>query len=399
MMEKLFYKNQYIKDFTANIIEIKELDNRFHVVLDKTAFFPGGGGQFCDLGKIDNIEVEDVYEENKKIYHVLNNKPENTVVNASINWNRREDGMHQHFAQHVLSGCFYTKYNANTTGFHLGKEFSTVDIKGYLSEEQIREVEKYANKVISQDIPLTILTPSKDELENIWIRRDLPDTDDEIRIVRIGDLDTNACCGVHPKSTKELRLIKIKRWEKNRQSTRIEFLAGKRAIDYTLRRDAYLSDICKYLKSKEDEALNGVVNLNNKIDELKNTIKKLENTVLKYQLEEIINNAYKINDLLVVEKIFENEDVKYINKLVNKLIENENTIALLGVKNKDKINLVFASSSNIKNINMNDLLKEVLNQINGKGGGNNHLAQGSIRYTDNIRIYIKNVIENIKDLL
>jgi len=398
-MEKLFYKNQYIKEFTANIIEIKEVNNKFHVVLDKTAFFPGGGGQFCDLGEIDNIEVINVYEEGKKIYHVLNNKPENTIVNANINWNRREDGMHQHFAQHVLSGCFYTKYNANTTGFHLGKEFSTVDIKGYLSEEQIREVEKYANEIISQDIPLTILTPSKDELENIWIRRDLPDTDDEIRIVRIGELDTNACCGVHPKSTKELRLIKIKRWEKNRQSTRIEFLAGKRAIDYVLRRDVYLSNICKYLKSKEDEALTGIVNLNDKIDELKNTIKKLENTVSKYQLEEIINNGYKINDLLIVEKIFENEDVKYINKLANKLVENKNTIALLCVKNKDKINLVFASSINIKNIKMNDLLKEVLNQVDGKGGGSNNLAQGSINYIDNLEIYIKGVIENIKGLL
>jgi len=398
-MEKLFYKNQYIKEFTANIIEIKEVNNKFHVVLDKTAFFPGGGGQFCDLGEIDNIEVINVYEENKKIYHVLNNKPENNVVNASINWNRREDGMHQHFTQHVLSGCFYTKYNANTTGFHLGKEFSTVDIKGYLSEEQIREVEKYANEIISQDIPLTILTPSKDELENIWIRRDLPDTDDEIRIVRIGELDTNACCGVHPKSTKELRLIKIKRWEKNRQSTRIEFLAGKRAIDYVLRRDVYLSNICKYLKLKEDEALNGIVNLNDKIDELKNTIKKLENTVSKYQLEEIINKGYKINDLLIVEKIFENEDVKYINKLANKLVENKNTIALLCIKNKDKINLVFASSINIKNIKMNDLLKEVLNQVDGKGGGSNNLAQGAINYTDNIEIYIKKIIENIKDLL
>ena len=398
-MEKLFYKNQYIKEFTANIIEIKEVNNKFHVVLDKTAFFPGGGGQFCDLGEIDNIEVINVYEENKKIYHVLNNKPENNVVNASINWNRREDGMHQHFAQHVLSGCFYTKYNANTTGFHLGKEFSTVDIKGYLSEEQIREVEKYANEIISQDIPLTILTPSKDELENIWIRRDLPDTDDEIRIVRIGELDTNACCGVHPKSTGELRLIKIKRWEKNRQSTRIEFLAGKRAIDYILRRDVYLSDVCRYLKLKEDEALTGIVNLNDKIDELKNTIKKLENTVSKYQLEEIINNGYKINDLLIVEKIFENEDVKYINKLANKLVENKSTIALLCVKNKDKINLVFASSINIKNIKMNDLLKEVLNQVDGKGGGSNNLAQGAINYIDNIEIYIKGVIENIKGLL
>ena len=398
-MEKLFYKNQYIKDFTANIVELKEVDNKFHVVLDKTAFFPGGGGQFCDLGEIDNIEVIDVYEENKKIYHVLNNKPENTIVNASINWNRREDGMYQHFAQHVLSGCFYTKYNANTTGFHLGKEFSTVDIKGYLSEEQIREVEKYANEVISQDIPLTILTPSKDEIEDIWIRRDLPDTDDEIRIVRIGDLDTNACCGVHPKSTKELRLIKIKRWEKNRQSTRIEFLAGKRAINYILRRDVYLGDICKYLKSKDDEVLNSVVSLNDKIDELKNTIKKLENTVSNYQLEEIINNGYKVNNLLVVEKIFENEDIKYINKLASKLVEDKNIISLFCIKNKDKINLIFASSSNIKDINMNDLLKEVLKDVDGKGGGSKNLAQGAVNYNENIISVIKSKIEDIKKLL
>ena len=398
-MEKLFYKNQYIKDFTANIVELKEVDNKFHVVLDKTAFFPGGGGQFCDLGEIDNIEVIDVYEENKKIYHVLNNKPENTIVNASINWNRREDGMYQHFAQHVLSGCFYTKYNANTTGFHLGKEFSTVDIKGYLSEEQIREVEKYANEVISQDIPLTILTPSKDEIEDIWIRRDLPDTDDEIRIVRIGDLDTNACCGVHPKSTKELRLIKIKRWEKNRQSTRIEFLAGKRAINYILRRDVYLGDICKYLKSKDDEVLNSVVSLNDKIDELKNTIKKLENTVSNYQLEEIINNGYKVNNLLVVEKIFENEDIKYINKLASKLVEDKNIISLFCIKNKDKINLIFASSSNINDINMNDLLKEVLKDVDGKGGGSKNLAQGAVNYNENIISVIKSKIEDIKKLL
>ena len=398
-MEKLFYKNQYIKDFTANIVELKEVDNKFHVVLDKTAFFPGGGGQFCDLGEIDNIEVIDVYEENKKIYHVLNNKPENTIVNASINWNRREDGMYQHFAQHVLSGCFYTKYNANTTGFHLGKEFSTVDIKGYLSEEQIREVEKYANEVISQDIPLTILTPSKDEIEDIWIRRDLPDTDDEIRIVRIGDLDTNACCGVHPKSTKVLRLIKIKRWEKNRQSTRIEFLAGKRAINYILRRDVYLGDICKYLKSKDDEVLNSVVSLNDKIDELKNTIKKLENTVSNYQLEEIINNGYKVNNLLVVEKIFENEDIKYINKLASKLVEDKNIISLFCIKNKDKINLIFASSSNIKDINMNDLLKEVLKDVDGKGGGSKNLAQGAVNYNENIISVIKSKIEDIKKLL
>lgn len=74
-MEKLFYIDSYIKNFTAEIEEIKEVDDKFHVLLNKTAFFPGGGGQYCDLGIIDNINVLDVYEENDKIYHVLEKKP------------------------------------------------------------------------------------------------------------------------------------------------------------------------------------------------------------------------------------------------------------------------------------------------------------------------------------
>ena len=398
-MEKLFYKDQYIKEFMANIVEIKNIDNKYHVVLDKTAFFPGGGGQFCDLGEIEGEKVLDVYEENKKIYHVLEKKLDKNIVKCTIDWDRREDGMHQHFAQHVISGCFYTKYKANTTGFHLGRYFSTVDIQGYLEEDKIREIEKFANEVIRENIPLTILTPNKYELEDIWIRRDLPDTDEEIRVVRIGKLDTNACCGVHPKSTGELRLIKIKRWEKNRQSTRIEFLAGKRAIDYVLRRDLYLTNICRHFKCKEEESLKYIENLEDKIDECIKSNKRLENIVSNYEINEIVKNSIKVGEISVVKNIFKNEDVKYISKIANKITENKNKMALIAVENNERVNLVFSSSENINNINMKILLDESLSLLEGRGGGNIHLAQGAGKNNGNIELALESALESIKNTI
>ena len=398
-MKKLYYEDQYIKKFTANIVELKEIDNKFHIVLNKTAFFPGGGGQFCDLGKIDGKGVLEVYEKDKKIYHVLNDKPSENTVECIIDWDRREDGMHQHFAQHVLSGCFYTKYKANTTGFHLGKDFSTVDIKGYLEEEQIREIENYANEIIRENIHLTILTPNKDELKDIWVRRDLPDTDEDIRVVRIGDLDTNACCGVHPKSTGELRLIKIKRWEKNRQSTRIEFLAGKRAIDDVLRRDVYLTKICRHLKSKEEEALNVIRSLEEKIEEGNKIRKKLENKVSNYEIKEILKNSKNYKGILVADKVYEDEDIKYINRMASKIVEEDNRIVLIGVKYKDKSNLVFASSKNLSKISMSSLIKEALEVVNGKGGGSINLAQGSCTNFKNLEKVIQDAIDTIEEII
>ena len=398
-MEKLFYKDQYIKKFTADIVDIKKVDNKYHVALDKTAFFPGGGGQFCDLGEIDGEKVLDVYEENKRIYHVLEKKLEKNSIEGSIDWDRREDGMHQHFAQHVISGCFYTKYKANTTGFHLGRDFSTVDIQGYLEEEQIREVERFANEVIRENIPLTILTPNRDELEDIWLRRDLPDTDEDIRVVRIGELDTNACCGVHPKSTGELRLIKIKRWEKNRQSTRIEFLAGKRAIDDVLRRDLYLTKICRHFKCKEEDSLKCIENLEDKIEESIKSKKRLENIVSNYEINEMLEKAIKVGDILVVKKIFENEDVKYISKIANKITENKNTIALIAVENNERVNLVFSSSENLNKINMKSLLDEALSLVEGRGGGNIHLAQGAGKNNGNIELALESALTSIENMI
>ena len=384
-MEKLYYKDQYIKEFTAEIVDIKEKDSKFYVELDKTAFFPGGGGQFCDTGKIDNHDVIDVCEENGTIYHITTTKPIKIhKVKCLIDWEKREDGMNQHFGQHVLSGCFFKLFNANTVGFHLGREFSTVDINGFLTEDQIRKAEEYANEIIKNDIEVEFLTPERKQLKKLGLRRDLPNTNEQIRVVRIGDLDINACCGVHPKSTLSLRMIKIKKYEKCRNATRIEFLAGKRAVDDSLKNDRYLTEICRYLSSTEKEAISGIKSLHNKLEEIMHTNKKLEEKISKYQIKEMIEEADKIGEISLIKKIYENENVKYISKMASKLVELDNVVALIALKNDDKSNFVFASSKNISNLNMSELIKDAITLVDGRGGGSQFLAQGGGKDNGNI---------------
>ena len=377
-MDKLFYEDQYIKEFTAEATDIKEKDGAYHVVLDKTAFFPGGGGQFCDLGKIEDSEVVEVYEEDGVIYHVIKQKLIKIhSLKCSIDFERRQDGMHQHLGQHVLSGCFFKLFNANTVSFHLGNDISTVDIKGHLDEEKIRAAEKYANVIIGENIQVESFVPQETELKELNLRRDLPKTNEEIRVVKVGDLDINACCGVHPRSTQELRMIKIKRWEKHKEATRIEFLSGSRAVEDALKKDKILTEICRYLSSNEVEAIKCIKNLNEQLKATLDENKRMSDEIASYEAIAMIENAEKIADYSVIKNIYENGNVKYVSKLATKLAEHENTIALMAVKDGEKVTLIFAAAKNIKGISMKELLKDTLSLIEGAGGGSEYLAQGA----------------------
>ena len=384
-MEKLYYIDQYIKEFTAEIEEIVEKDNKFHVVLDKTAFFPGGGGQPCDLGFIGEHEVLETYEENEKIYHVVSKKPIKIhKVKCKIDWNRRFDYMQQHLAQHTLSGSFFKLFNHNTAGIHLGKEVSTIDIVGEVTEEQIREAEKYANKMINENLKVKFSFPEKRELKKMGLRRALPKTNEKIRVVEIEDLDINACCGVHPSRTIELQVIKLGRVEKHKGNTRIEFLAGNRAVNDYFKKDDFTKEICNFLSCNEEEAINSINNLNNELKDANNKNKALLLEVSEYKSKEIIENAFKVNDISIVKEVYENEDVKYVNKLANRLTEMDKVIALMAIKNGDKANLIFVASKNIKNIDMNSLLKDSISLIDGRGGGSKFLAQGGGKNNNNL---------------
>ena len=384
-MEKLFYIDSYIKNFTAEIEEVKEVDDKFHVLLNKTAFFPGGGGQYCDLGIIDNIKVLDVYEENDKIYHVLEKKPNRIhKVKCEIDWDRREYGMQHHFGQHIISACFNNEYKAKTVGFHLGKDFSTVDIEGFFKEEDILKIEKMCNEIIRENITVEFLNITKKEAKKLKIKEDLSKLGDNIRVVKIDDIDMNLCCGVHMKNTLDLRVIKIKKFEKYKKATRIEFLCGTKAIEEMLKRENYLNKICKLLSSNEEDAYKSIENLNNKLNEVNKENRRLEEIISNYEVKEMIESAEKINNMNVIVKVYENKTMNYMNKIANKIIEKENNIGLFALKNDDRLNLLFACSKNLEKMDMNILLKDSIKLIDGKGGGSKVLAQGGGKNNSNL---------------
>lgn len=396
-MEQLYYENPYLKEFTANIIDAKEIDGKFHLILDNTAFFPGGGGQWCDTGKIGNLDVLEVYEKENTIYHVVSTAPSKmTDLKCVIDWNTRIDGMQQHLGQHVLSGSFFNLFNANTFAIHLGADISTVDILGNLTEEQVREAERLANKIIGDNVPVLSFIPSEEELKNIKLRRALPNTEEDIRVVHIKDFDINACCGLHPTSTKDLRLIKIKRFTKHKEGTRIEFLAGNRAVEDTLKKDELFSSICSYLSCNENEALNGIKNLNASLKDANDTNKSLNTLLAKYQVNDLIDNAENIGDYKVIKQIFDG-DMKYVNTLTSKLVENDNIIALMAVKNSEKANLLFSCSKNIKDIKMNELFKDAIAAIDGRGGGSPFQAQGAGKNNENLEKALEIALTKIKN--
>lgn len=398
-MEKLFYTDSYIKNFTAEIEEVKDMDNKYHVLLDKTAFFPGGGGQYCDLGTIDNMSVEDVYEENDKIYHVLEKKPNRIhKVKCEIDWDRREYGMQHHFGQHIISACFNNEYKAKTVGFHLGKDFATVDIEGFFKEDDIMKIESMCNEIIRENIPVEFLNINKKEAKKLKIKDDLSKLSNDIRVVKFGDLDINLCCGVHVKNTLDLRVIKIKKFEKYKKATRIEFLCGTKAIDEMLKRDNYLNKICKMLSSNEEGAYQGIENLNNKINEVNKENRKLEEIISNYEIKEMIEKAEKNGSMNIIIKTYENKNMNYINKIANKITETENNIGLFALINNDRLNLLFACSKNLENLDMNILLKDSIKLVDGKGGGSKTLAQGGGKNNGNLDSlfdYVKIKIKSI----
>lgn len=396
-MEQLYYENPYLKEFTANIIETKEIDGKFHLILDKTAFFPGGGGQWCDTGKIGDLDVLEVYEKENVIYHVVNSLPSQTTnLKCVIDWDTRIDSMQQHLGQHVLSGSFFNLFNANTFAIHLGADISTVDILGNLTEEQVRKAEKLANKIIGDDVQVLSFVPSEEELKNLTLRRALPNTEEDIRVVHIKDFDINACCGLHPTSTKDLRLIKIKRFTKHKEGTRIEFLAGNRAVEDTLKKDELFNSICSYLSCNENEALNGIKNLNASLKDANDTNKSLNTLLAKYQVKDLIDNAENIGNYKIVKQIFDG-DMKYVNTLTSKLVENENIIALMAIKNGEKANLLFCCSKNIKDVKMNELFKESISAIDGRGGGSPFQAQGAGKNNENLEEALEIAFTKIKN--
>lgn len=236
MTEKLYYKDAYLSEFYADVISVEEKAPYFEVVLDKTAFFPEEGGQGSDCGYISDARVLSVKESSGVIYHYADKVP-SVLTNARcvIDFDKRFEKMQIHTAEHLVCGILHKLYGYENVGFHLGEDVCTFDINAELTREVLDEAELLANEAIYKNLEVTADTYSADELQVMQYRSKL-EIFDGMRIVKIGDMDSCACCAPHVKSTGEIGVIKLLDFEKHRGGTRIILTAGRRAYkDYSER--------------------------------------------------------------------------------------------------------------------------------------------------------------------
>ena len=233
MTEKLYYTDAYIKEFEATVLNFTELDGEYAVILDRTAFFPEEGGQSADTGFIGIAKVLDVREKDGNILHFVDSLLEiGASYYCKIDFSDRFEKMQCHTAEHIISGAINRLFCLDNVGFHLGKYEVTMDVNGYLTREQLDEVELIANRAVFDNVPVKTYFPSSDELSALNYRSKL-DLTENVRLVEIVGYDLCACCAPHVSYTGEIGLIKILDFEKHRGGTRINIAAGYRALyDY-----------------------------------------------------------------------------------------------------------------------------------------------------------------------
>ena len=227
--QKLYYEDCHQKTFTARVLGCEETEKGWAVILDRTAFYPEGGGQACDLGMLGEARVLDVRERGESVVHLCD-KPVSGTVTGTVDWDRRFDQMQQHAGEHIVSGLIHGKYGYHNVGFHVGADVVTIDFDGPIPAEELAELEKKANEAVWQNLDIRCWYPAENELPHIAYRtkKALPWP---VRIVEVPGIDRCACCGVHVKKTGEIGLIKLFSCVKFHQGVRIEMACGGRALD------------------------------------------------------------------------------------------------------------------------------------------------------------------------
>lgn len=230
--EKLYYHDSHSREFTATVLSCEEKVNAkgkkegYRVVLDRTLFFPEGGGQFGDRGWIDGMKVTDTQEKNGVIYHETEAPiAVGAEVKGELDYKERFSRMQQHTGEHMLSGIIHRLYGYDNVGFHLGAAETTMDFNGELTPEQVREVENLANQAVWDNIPVEILYPTKEELASMDYRSKI-EIEGQVRIVRIEDVDMCACCAPHVSRTGEVGMIKVISCDRHRGGCRMTIQCG-----------------------------------------------------------------------------------------------------------------------------------------------------------------------------
>ena len=377
MTEKLYYVDAYIKEFDAEVVSITSHADGYDVVLTRTAFFPEEGGQSSDKGYIGNARVNAVYEEDGIIHHITDKVPDGKTVRCSIDFDERFEKMQCHTAEHILCGFIHKLYGYSNVGFHLGEDEVTFDVDGVLTREQLDDVEELANAAIFANVKIDTFFPTKEEIASLEYRSKL-DFTDGVRIVKIGDYDSCACCAPHVAYTGEVGLIKILDFMKHRGGTRIWMVAGRRALFDYRKKYENIKKISALTSAPQHETAGVLEKYMSESERVKQELKlcrlrlaEKEGSLISSTSGSLVVNfpEFSIPELIA----FSNLAVTKVGGIL---------VALSGVDGDYKY--VISSSS----VNLCEQAREINSLLSGRGGGKPNMIQGSISATiDEINKY------------
>lgn len=392
MTEQLYYQDSYIKDFEAVVLSCIPNGNHFEAVLDRTAFFPEGGGQCADTGvlHIENREIQvfDVQERNGEIIHFIDKEilPGQTVI-GELDFQERFSKMQQHTGEHIISGIVHRRFGYENVGFHLGKEEVTMDYDGPLTPEELRSIEYEANQVVAENREIRAYFPGTEELEKIPYRSK-KELQGKIRIVEIQDCDICACCAPHVKTTGNVGLIKITNAIRYKGGMRLWITCGMRALEDYNQKEASVVQISNMLYAKQQEVTDAVKRLTEEIQQLKEKAAKMqERLVMGYlESEKVVLKENPNANLLLFEKEL---DAMAMRNFVNAGMELTKGVcgAFVGDE-KQGFRYVLGSSGDIREIG-----KKLNAAFQGKGGGKPPMIQGSlVGEEEKIREFLEKVL-------
>jgi alanyl-tRNA synthetase len=390
MTGRLYYTEPYRTQFKAQVVERLIWDGRPAVVLDRTAFYPASGGQPADRGNLDGIAVLDVVarEADGAVIHVLSEEVSGGEIEGQVDWQRRFDHMQQHTGQHILSAVFKKELDAETVGFHVGAESSTIDLDVTgLELGDIRPVETFANEVVWGDRPVTVQFVERDALAELGVEHPV-DVDGPIRLVVIPSsreegsthLDVNPCGGTHVAHTGEIGMIKVVGLERRGDETRVGFLCGRRALHDYEDKNGVISALASRLTVGYWELDEAVERLRQENKELRHAERELRQRLLDMERERLAETARAEGPYRVVGRVWQGRTPDELRILARKLVERSDVVALL-FSVVERTHFCFARAENLE-LDVNELLQEACTRLDGKGGGRPQVAQGSAPAAD-----------------
>jgi len=394
MTDRLYFADSYLTSFTARVTDRADREGRPAVALDRSAFYPEGGGQPADRGTLNGVPVLDVQsDDDGTVWHTLESPLGADQVEAKVDWIRRFDHMQQHHGQHLLSAAFEELFNLKTVAFHLGADYATIDLGGDASEDQLLAAEDRTNQVIWEDHPVQTRFVTPEELATLPLRKP-PPVAGAIRVVSVQGFDHSACGGTHPRSTGAVGLLHIRRREKRGAETRIEFICGGRALRDLRKKGALLGRIAGSLTVGLDEVEDAVRRVREQEESSRKRLATVMATLLAHEARDLVAQAEPAGATPMVHLVRDDLSLDEARTLAH-AVTGSGGLIVLGISG-DKAQMLVGRPADHA-LDCGQLVREVLTAFGGRGGGQPAMAQGGIPDPNRLADAVAAAVSKIKE--